>query len=69
MERLRAAVAALAIAAVLLTGVGLLTSLSTLLSGPLVAPASVVLLLVVVSVLAATYLGIAPPATLESRYW
>lgn len=72
MERLRIAVvalAAVAVAAVVLTGVGLLTSLSALLTGPLVAPAAVVLLLVVVSVLAAAYLGVAPLATTESRYW
>lgn len=72
MDRLRVAVAALAVvavAAVALAGVGLLTSLSALLGGQLAVPAAVVLLLVAVSVLAATYLGVAPLATTESRYW
>lgn len=72
MDRVRlgvAALALLAVAAVAGTAVGLLASLSELLTGPLVVPAAVVLVLVAVSVLAATYLGVAPLATTESRYW
>jgi len=63
------ALAAVAVAAVALTAVGLVSSLAALLTGPLVAPAAVVLLLVAGAVLVATYLGVAPLATTDSRYW
>jgi hypothetical protein len=69
MSRLGAAAGGVAVAVVALAAVGLLWSLSTLLTGPLVLPAAVVLVLVVLSVVAGTYLGVSPLSTLERRYW
>jgi hypothetical protein len=69
MSRVGTAVGVLAVAVVALAAVGLLWSLSTLLSGPLVVPAAVVLVLVALSVVVATYVGILPLSTLERRYW
>lgn len=69
MSRLGTAAGVAAVALVVLATVGLLWSASTLLTGPLVVPAAVVLVLVALSVAVATYVGIIPLSTLERRYW